>query len=343
MEAVLTGPAGRTLLGSREVTIGCDADNTLVVADLRTAAHHALVRPDGLGYAVIDLGSEYGTIVNGRWLEQNKMRPLLPGDVIQIGTTNLTFEVFPSPAAIPTGMLGVGVGNPTGIAKVREMDGQGGENVPVSAPPPTLHTLSTDIADQDTVSFNKSPDDARLAARAASPKFDISSLRSLLNKTQPEQPPYTSQPWIPDGITTYPPQQQLWQQDRRRLYIVLLAMLVILIISSLIALIASRPTPDKTLDTFCNALLAGNGQLAENQLSTRLQNEQGSSLIALLVTNKITACRHTSAISNGSSATATLFVTSPSNSGATNLQGKSLVTLIQEASGAWRIDALQSQ
>src|SRR5579863_3286809 len=79
MEAVLTGPMGRTLLGSDEVTIGCDADNSLIIADLRTSAHHALVRPDGLGFAIIDLGSEYGTIVNGRWLEPQKVQPLLPG------------------------------------------------------------------------------------------------------------------------------------------------------------------------------------------------------------------------------------------------------------------------
>ncbi len=334
MEAVLTGPMGRTLLGSSEVTIGCDADNGLIIAELRTAAHHALVRPDGLGYAIIDLGSEYGTIVNGRWLEPNKLRPLLPGDVIQIGNTSLTFEVFQNSAAIPTGLLGVGVGNPVGIAGI---GGNSRENMPLPAPPPT------DIADQDTGWFNKSLDAAKPAASAASPKISISSLRSLLNQSQPQKPPYTSQPWVPDGITTYPPQQQLWQQDRRRLYIALVVMLAIFIVFSLISLIASRPTPDKTLDTFCNALLAGNGQLAENQLSTRLQNQQGSSLIALLVANKITTCAHTPAIIKGSSAIATLSLTFPSNSGATNRQSKTLVTLIQEANGVWKIDALQSQ
>ena len=338
MEAVLTGPTGRTLLGSSEVTIGCDADNALIIADLRTAAHHALVRPDGLGYAVIDLGSEYGTIVNGRWLEPNKLRPLLPGDIIQIGNTSLTFEVFQNSAAIPTGLLGVGVGNPVGIAGTGGIGEKGRENAPVLAPPPTS---PTDIADQDTGRFNKSLDAAKPVAPAASPKISISSLRSLLNQSQPA--PYTSQPWVADGITTYPPQQQLWQQDRRRLYIALVAMLVIIIVFSLISLIAFRPTPDKTLDTFCNALLAGNGQVAENQLTPRLQNQQGSSLSALLFANKITTCTHTSAIIKGFSATATLSVTFPSNFGATNRPSKTLVKLIQEASGVWKIDALQGQ
>jgi FHA domain len=331
MEAVLTGPMGRTLLGSSEVTIGCDADNALIVADLRTAAHHALVRPDGMGYAIIDLGSEYGTIINGRWLEPNKTRPLLPGDIIQIGNTRLTFEVFQNSAAIPTGLLGVGVGSPAGA------HGADWENAPVPAPPPPR----TDIADQDTGRFNPLGA-AQPAASAAPSKINISALRSWLNQSQPVQPPYTAQPWIPGGSTTYPPQQQLWQQDRRRLNIALAAMLAIIIVFSLISLIASRSTPDKTLDTFCNALLASNGQLAANQLSTKLQNQQGS-LSSFVVANKITTCVHTPAIIKGAGATATLSITIPSNSGTANSLSKTLVTLIQDTNGIWKIDALQSQ
>src|ERR1700676_2796824 len=227
MEAVLTGPMGRTLLGSSEVTIGCDADNALVVADLRTAAHHALVRPDGMGYAIIDLGSEYGTIINGRWLEPNKTRPLLPGDIIQIGNTRLTFEVFQNSAAIPTGLLGVGVGSPAGVQGAG-IEGVGWEKASVPAPSPPR----PDIADQDTGRFNPLGA-AQSAASAASSKINISALRSRLDQSQPVQPPYTAHPWTPRGSTTYPPQQQLWQQDRRRLYIALAAMLAIIIVFSL--------------------------------------------------------------------------------------------------------------
>ncbi len=330
MEAVLTGPMGRTLLGSSEVTIGCDADNALIIADLRTAAHHALVRPDGMGYAIIDLGSEYGTIVNGRWLEPDKTRPLLPGDIIQIGNTSLTFEVFQNSAAIPTGLLGVGVGIPPGVERVSW------ENAPVPAPPPR-----TNIADQDTGRFNPLVA-AQPATSAAPSKITISSLRSRLYQSQPTQPPYTSQPWVPGGSTTYPPQQQLWLQDRRRLYTALAAMLAIIIVFSLISLIASRSTPDKTLDTFCNALLASNGQLAANQLSTKLQNQQGS-LSSFVVANKITTCAHTPAIIKGASATATLSLTIPSNSATANSLSKMLVTLIQDTNGSWKIDTLQAQ
>jgi len=325
MEAVLTGPMGRTLLGSSGVTIGCDADNTVIIADLRTSAHHALVRPDGQGYAIIDLGSEYGTIVNGRWLEPDKVQPLLPGDIIQIGNTRLTFEVFQNPTAIPTGLLGVGVGSPVKT---------GGENELIPASP-----QRSSIADQETIGFNRPLNRPQPAAPKASPKINVAS---LLSRLQSGQAPYTSQPWVPDGAITYPPQQQLWQQDRRRLYLALVVILAIILISSLISLIATRSTPDRTLDAFCSALLAGNRQLAVNQLSTNLQNQQGSFLIVVLDVNKITTCAHTPAIIKGSSATATLTVTFPSNAGVPNSQNKTLVTLIQEANGVWKIDALQS-
>lgn len=325
MEAVLTGPMGRTLLGSSEVTIGCDADNSVVLADFRTSAHHALVRPDGQGYAIIDLGSEYGTIVNGRWLEPQKGQPLLPGDVIQIGNTLLTFEVFQNPAAIPAGPLGVGVGSPVRTA---------GDFAPFAAPSPRPGAPG-----QENMWFNQSLDPAQPRAARASPKIDMSS---LLGRLQSRETPYASQPWVSGIATTYPPQQRLWQQDRRRLTVALGVLLALLLLTSLIALLATRSTPDKTLDTFCNALVAGDGRLAVNQFSTTLQNQQGAGLIVELEISKITMCAHTPASIKGSSATATLTLTSSLNTSAANGLNKTLVTLIQEANGVWKIDSLQS-
>ncbi len=323
MEAVLTGPMGRTLLGSSEVTIGCDADNTLVIVDRNISAHHAVVRPDGMGHAIIDLGSEHGTIVNGRWLEPHKVRPLLPGDIIQIGNTRLTFEIFQAAAAIPAGPLGVGVGNPAPVT---------GETAPFPALPPRSGGVS-----QDNMWFSQPPDSAKPRSARALPKIDISS---LLARLQTSETPYASQPWVSGSTTTYPPQQQLWQRDRRRLLLALGVITAILLIGSLIALLATRSTPDKTLDTFCNALVAGDGQLAVSQLTTNLQNQQGASLIAVLTARPITRCAHTPVIIKGSSATATLTVTSSSQTGTANNQSKMLVTLIQDANGAWKIDTL---
>lgn len=326
MEAVLTGPMGRTLLGPSEVTIGCDADNTLVIVDLNTSAHHAVVRPDGMGYAVIDLGSQHGTIVNDRWLEPHKVRPLLPGDVIQIGNTRLTFEIFQTPAAIPAGPLGVGVGSPAPVT---------GETAPFPALSPRPGGVS-----QDNMWFRQPMNSAKPRTARAVPKIDLSS---LLARLQTSETPYASQPWVSGSTTTYPSQQQLWQRDRRRLLLGLGVILAILLITSLIALVATRSTPDKTLDTFCSALVAGDGRLAVNQLSTNFQNQQGTGLIAVLSVSTITTCAHSPAIIKGSSATATLTITSVPKTGTAHSQSKALVTLIQEANGAWKIDALQSQ
>jgi hypothetical protein len=323
MEAVLTGPMGRTLLGSSEVKIGCDADNTLVIVDLNTSAHHAVVRPDGMGYAIIDLGSQHGTIVNGRWLEPHKVRPLLPGDSIQIGNTRLTFEIFQTPAAIPAGPLGVGVGSPAPVT---------GETAPLP-----VSRLPSGEASQENMWFSKPLDSAKPRTLRAAPKIDISS---LLARLQTRETSYASQPWVSGSATTYPPQQQLWQQDRRRLLLALGVILVILLIVLLITLVATRSTPDKTLDTFCDALVAGDGQLAVSQLSTNLQNQQGAGFITILSTHPITMCAHTPAIIKGSSAIATLTITSSPQTGIANNQSKMLVTLTQEANGAWKIDTL---
>ena len=81
------------------------------------------------------------------------------------------------------------------------------------------------------------------------------------------------------------------------------------------------------------------GSSAASQLSANLQKQQGS---ILTVVNKITTCAHTPAIIKGSSAIATLTVTFPSIAGAANSQNKTLITLIQDASGTWKINALQN-
>lgn len=303
MEAVLLGPLGRTPLGSGELTIGCDPDNQLVVTGIRTAAHHALIRPDSSGYAILDLESAYGTRVNGQWLDPKIARPLQSGDVIQIGDTSFTYELYQSAASIPTGTLGVGIGNAPASAPSSSYSGYTG-----SQPAPTP---------------------ARMPP---------------LTQPRPQQLPYTSQPWISGAMTSYPAQQQLWQQDRRRLYISLGVMLAAIVIVSLLSVAFYRSTPDRTLDTFCNALLNGNGQLAYNQFSSKLQSQQGALFVEEFSAIKATVCTHTPAIVSGSGARATLTTRFPATSGPLSGSASTTsVTLIQDANGVWKIDTLQSQ
>jgi len=71
------------------VTIGRDPDNDLVLDDLMVSRHHAELRPavPGRASAIVDLGSQNGTYVNGVRVSSAEV---LLGDVVNIGGTALT-------------------------------------------------------------------------------------------------------------------------------------------------------------------------------------------------------------------------------------------------------------
>lgn len=62
-------------LGSRPLRIGRAKDNTLRSEDRRTSRHHAAIlrQPDG-SYAVEDLGSSYGTLLNGKPVRKETLK-----------------------------------------------------------------------------------------------------------------------------------------------------------------------------------------------------------------------------------------------------------------------------
>src|SRR5712664_1187534 len=94
MEAVLNSPFGRMALGATPLKIGRAPDNTLVITDPQSSSHHAEVAPGfgGNGFQVTDLGSTNGTFVNEQRLSPQMPRPLNAGDVIRIGSTQITYE-----------------------------------------------------------------------------------------------------------------------------------------------------------------------------------------------------------------------------------------------------------
>ena len=74
------------------VSIGRSPENSLVLSDSKVSRQHAEVRMIEPGrYRLSDLGSANGTWLNGRRL--TVPRDLQNCDIIQIGTTNLRFEV----------------------------------------------------------------------------------------------------------------------------------------------------------------------------------------------------------------------------------------------------------
>ncbi len=77
-------------LSGDEVTIGRAADATVSVPDTSVSRKHALVRKTEEGWAVSDLGSGNGTIVNGEQISEEQ--PLAPGDVITLGDSEFEFN-----------------------------------------------------------------------------------------------------------------------------------------------------------------------------------------------------------------------------------------------------------
>jgi len=80
------------------VTIGRQADNTIVLADQQVSRHHASLSWQGGSYVVQDLDSANGTFVNERQISGPQR--LRHGDVLRLGNTH--FEVQLAPDAGPT-------------------------------------------------------------------------------------------------------------------------------------------------------------------------------------------------------------------------------------------------
>jgi hypothetical protein len=89
--ALLVTDGKRMVVGAGGATLGRSRDCDIVLADGNVSRRHAEVRPRGDGWMVADLGSTNGVTVNGVRIEQAQL--LRPGDRIEVGTTQLTFEL----------------------------------------------------------------------------------------------------------------------------------------------------------------------------------------------------------------------------------------------------------
>ena len=79
------------LLGSGGAVLGRSRDADVIVEDPNVSRRHAEVRPSGGSWIVRDLGSTNGVKVNGRRIQGPQS--LKPGDVIELGTARVTFEL----------------------------------------------------------------------------------------------------------------------------------------------------------------------------------------------------------------------------------------------------------
>jgi hypothetical protein len=89
--ALLAVGGRRLLLAAAGSVVGRSRDCDIVLEDSGISRRHAEVRPDGDGWAVHDLQSTNGVRLNGRLLRGAER--LEPGDVIELGSTEMVFEV----------------------------------------------------------------------------------------------------------------------------------------------------------------------------------------------------------------------------------------------------------
>ncbi len=89
----------RIALGAEPVTIGRAEGMSVVVDDKRVSRRHAVVRPRGPDWVVVDEGSSNGTRVNGSALIAGREVTLRPGDSIEVGPLRLRFDIADRPSA----------------------------------------------------------------------------------------------------------------------------------------------------------------------------------------------------------------------------------------------------
>ncbi|MFM9024805.1 MAG: sigma 54-interacting transcriptional regulator [Planctomycetaceae bacterium] len=77
------------LVAGERITLGRAPTNRVIVHDERASRFHAEIFPTSTGWVIRDLQSRNGTLLGGQPLTAD--RPLVPGDVVSIGLTEIRF------------------------------------------------------------------------------------------------------------------------------------------------------------------------------------------------------------------------------------------------------------
>ena len=113
-----------TLDESRPTSVGRSIDCTVHLDDPSASRHHCQIVIDGGRAMIEDVGSSWGTAVNGESVTQGELKS---GDVITVGETELRFETVSSPDAVTM------VKPPRLVAK-EEKPKAAGQEVPIPGP-----------------------------------------------------------------------------------------------------------------------------------------------------------------------------------------------------------------
>ena len=325
MEAALNTVAGRLPLSNTIVKIGSAPDNQLVLQDPKAAPLHAGIRPEELGYSITDLGSASGTFVNEQRLDYNSPRLLYPGDTIRIGDTVFTYEISSSPLAGAAAPGNAGQASNTW------------DSPTVATSEPGYYKGNTGIQ-QGHQAMPAASNYAEMPRESTSyPPYAALSM-------DPSQgyPQGASLPSDPHGVQGPPPQltpgSLLQKENRRDLWTAFGIFGVVLVIGFIV--FANLHSPERTLDTFCNALRAEDFQTAYNQLSPGAQDlfqSEADFANSFTSGDRVLSCNHTNVSESGNSATTTETLNG-SSSGSRSV----VLTLIWDSSFNWKIDSFKS-
>ena len=282
MEASLNGPSGRISLPSTALSIGRAPDNQVVLADAQSSSHHAEVRPDAQGYAIVDLSSTNGTFVNEQRLAPQSPRLLMPGDVVRIGTTQFTYEVAGSYDATMRANAGdfasqpyqptVATPPPSAWPSNYAAESQPGYQQPPSAygdygqgGQHGQYGQQSYPAQQPAAPYPpQSPD-----YQQAQPRYNTAP-----QNFPPPQGDYQQQWGAAPGQLGVPPAPVAPPRKRSRTGLIIgLVVLLLLLVGGGIGgyLYFTRSTPEKTLQAYCTALQNSDAQGIFNLESSNLQ------------------------------------------------------------------------
>ena len=91
-QAFLTYGGSRTPIGPHGAVIGRSPEADVVLSSTDVSRRHAEILPDPSGWLLVDLGSTNGVRLNARTMSVPTL--LTDGDIIEIGSADLTFEVY---------------------------------------------------------------------------------------------------------------------------------------------------------------------------------------------------------------------------------------------------------
>lgn len=336
MEAALNSSLGRTVLGQTSLKIGRAPDNTLVITDPQSSAHHAELAP-GLSansYQVTDLGSTNGTFVNEQRLAPNTPRALNANDVIRIGTTQFTYEVTGAGYA-PTVAASSPNYEPTVAAAPPSITPppQPAYQPPVAAAPPAYQPPAQPAYTPPPGYPQPQP---AYTPPPAQPAY--APPQAAYAQAQPVYPQLQPGYAAPGGFSQpgYPP-----KKGHAGLWITLVVILLVVLVGggAGVYYIAIRSTPQKTLNAYCDGLMKGNAQEVYDQLDAKSQAttsvkdiQQAIDLFNNPLIGGLKSCTVNNVTESGSTAVGNITLTPNKGKASTGN-----VDLTNE-NGTWKID-----